>query len=168
MDFYEIWCWGSSLKFVNTSFLVKVLWQAWQLYVKINLRIAVHISSITCKIFWHSEDRALWCKVGLKSNETEHMAWKLAILWPCLRLQPRRTFLLDFQCNFQLHSFNTSDLTASSVSVCSSDASRNWRNEISSSIARSNFASHLTKSQQKLTKNYREHAVSRAQVFMWH
>ena len=31
-----------------------------------------------------------------------------------------------------------------------------------------NFASNLTKMQQKLTKNYGEHAVSRVQVFRWH
>ena len=37
-----------------------------------------------------------------------------------------------------------------------------------SSIARSNFVSNLTKTQQKLTKNYGAHAVSRAQVFRWH
>ena len=39
------------------------------------------------------------------------------------------------------------------LSVCSSDALRKWRNEISSSVARSNFVSNLMKTQQKLTKN---------------
>jgi hypothetical protein len=107
-------------------------------------------------------------KVGLKSNETKCMAQQLAILWPCLRHQPRRTFLLGVQCNFQLDSFNTSDLTVSCVSVCSSDALWKWRNEISSSITQSNFASHLMKIQLKRTKNYGEHAVLRAQVFRWH
>jgi len=58
------------------------------------------------------------------------MARQLTILWPFLRHQPRRTFLLDVQCNFQLDSFNISDLTASCVSVCSSDASQKWRNEV--------------------------------------
>jgi len=37
--------------------------------------------------------------------------------------------------------------------VCSSDALRKWRNEISSSVARSNFVSNLMKTQPKLTKN---------------
>jgi len=37
--------------------------------------------------------------------------------------------------------------------VCSSDVLRKWRNEISSSVARSNFVSNLMKMQQKLTKN---------------
>jgi len=73
--------------------------------------------------------------VDLKCNETERVARQLAILWPHLRHQPRRTFLLDVQCKFQLDSFTTSDLTASCVSVCSSDALRKWRNEISSSAA---------------------------------
>jgi len=50
-------------------------------------------------------------------------------------------------------SINTSDLTASCVSVCSSDALRKWRNEISNSVARSNFVSNLMKTQHKLTKN---------------
>jgi len=36
-------------------------------------------------------------------------------------------------------SFKTSDLTARCVSVCSSDALRKWRKEISSSVARSHF-----------------------------
>jgi len=65
---------------------------------------------------------------------------------------PRHTFLLDDQCKFQLDNINTSDLTASCVSVCSSDALRKWRKEISSSVARSNFVSNLMKTQQKLTK----------------
>jgi len=55
------------------------------------------------------------------------------------RHQPRRTFLLDDQCKFQLDSINRRDLTASCVSVFISDALRKWRNEISSSVARSNF-----------------------------
>jgi len=46
-----------------------------------------------------------------------------------------------------------SDFTASCVSVCSSDALRKWRNEISSSVVQSNFASNLMKMQQKLMKN---------------
>src|SRR5215469_13742882 len=70
-----------------------------------------------------------------------------------LRHQPRHTFLFDDQCKFKLDSINTSDLTASCVSVCSSEALRKWRNEISSSIVRSNFVSNLMKTQQKLTKN---------------
>jgi len=75
--------------------------------------------------------------------------------WQHLRRQPRHTFLLDDQCKFQHASINTSDLTASCVSVCSSDALRKWRNEISSSVARSNFVSNLMKTQQKLTKNWK-------------
>jgi len=39
--------------------------------------------------------------------------------------------------------------------VCSSDALGKWRNEISSSVARPNFVSNLTKTQQKLMKNYK-------------
>ena len=46
-----------------------------------------------------------------------------------------------------------SDFTASCVSVCSSDVLRKWRNEISSSVVQSNFASNLMKMQQKLMKN---------------
>jgi len=69
-----------------------------------------------------------------------------------LRHHPRHTFLLD-QCKFQLDGINMSDLTASCVSVCSSDTLRKWRNEISSSVARSKFVSKLMKTQKKLTKN---------------
>ena len=57
------------------------------------------------------------------------------------RHQQRHTFLLDDQCKFQLDSINTSDVTASCVSVCSSDALLKWRNENSSSVARSDFVS---------------------------
>ena len=102
----------------------------------------------------------------LKSNENESISPEMSKL----RHQLRRTLLLDVQYKFQLDSFNTSGLTASCVSVCSSDALRKWRNEISSSVARSNFASNLKKTHQKFTKKlkraYGEHAVSRAQVLV--
>ena len=92
-------------------------------------------------------------EVCLKNNETEGVAWELPKLQPCLCHQLRHTFLLDVQCKFQLDSINTSDLTASCVSVCSSDVLWKWRNKISSSVAWSNFALNLTKTQQKLMKN---------------
>jgi len=60
--------------------------------------------------------------VHQESNDTECMARQLATLWPHLTHQPRHTFLLDDQCKFQLDTINTSDLTVSCVSVCSSDA----------------------------------------------
>ena len=88
-----------------------------------------------------------------ENNETECVARQLTILKPHLRYQPRHTFLPDDQCKFQLDSINTCDLTASCVSVCISDALRKWRNEISSSVGRSNFVCNLMKTQQKLTKN---------------
>ena len=74
-----------------------------------------------------------------ESNDTECVARQLATLQPHLRHQPRHIFLLDDQCKFQLDSINRRDLTASCVSVCISDALRKWRNEISSSVGRSNF-----------------------------
>jgi len=56
-------------------------------------------------------------KVGLKSNETERVARQVAKQKLRLRHQPRRTFLLDDQGNFQLDSFNKSELTAGFVCV---------------------------------------------------
>ena len=41
-----------------------------------------------------------------------------------------------FNVSFNSIALKTSDWTASCVSVCSSDALRKWRNEISSSVAR--------------------------------
>ena len=99
------------------------------------------------------------------------MTRELATLQPHLRNQPRRTFLLDVQCKFQLDSLNTSDLTASCVSVCSSDASRKWRYEISSSAAPIGICFKLkenaTETYEKLKRAYGEHAVPRAQFLRW-
>jgi hypothetical protein len=76
------------------------------------------LEPITLKIFF-GENRALY-KVCLKSNVTERMARELAKL--ASNTSRDLTFLPDVQCKFQLDSINTSDLTASYVSVCSSDA----------------------------------------------
>jgi len=71
----------------------------------------------------------------------------------CSHVSDTSRDVLDVQCNFQLDSCNTSDLTASCVSVCGSDALRKWRNEISSSVTRSNFASNVNTRRQKVTNS---------------
>jgi len=48
--------------------------------------------------------------------------------------------------------------------VCSSDALRKWRNEISTRVARSN----ATETYKKLKRVYGEHTLSRTRVFRWH
>jgi len=83
-----------------------------------------------------------------ESNDTGCVPRQLAHL----RHQPKHTFLLDDQCKFQLDSINTCDLTASCVIVCIYDVVRKWRNEISSSVGRSNFVWNLMKTHRNLRK----------------
>jgi len=73
---------------------------------------------------------------------------------------------------FSARYFNTSHLTASSVSVCCSYALRKWKKRNHEQRCAIKFCvilnENTTETCEKLKRAYGEHAASRAKVFRWH